>query len=138
MGPHLSPTVPHPTGISNEHSRRDTEPSLPDGDEARVVDNLGMARLWRHPKLQGVWAKQAGQCRRTRLLATLGEDDAADFRSYGGVGAGSFLHPGHWMKTMLGWAKSQNFLNDSHGLGSSLFSEFDFLNFAQFRNISQK
>ena len=46
-----------------------------------------------HPKLQGVWAKQAGQCRRTRLLATLGEDDAADFRSFGGVGAGSFLTP---------------------------------------------
>jgi hypothetical protein len=45
------------------------------------------------PKLQGTWAKEISASRREALLWALPEGDAADARSHGGPGAGSFLCP---------------------------------------------
>ena len=44
-------------------------------------------------KLQGIWAKEISESRREALLWALPEEDAADARSHGGPGAGSFLCP---------------------------------------------
>ena len=44
-------------------------------------------------KLQGSWSRELSSARREALLQAMTEEDAADARSHGGPGAGSFLLP---------------------------------------------
>ena len=60
------------------------------------------------PHLQRVWALEAGTCKRDRLLAGMGPEDATDLRSQGGVGAGGFLQP------YLGEERQCQVLPDAH------------------------
>ena len=43
--------------------------------------------------LQGIWGQEISACKREALLRGLSDEDAADVRSHGGPGAGSFLLP---------------------------------------------
>jgi hypothetical protein len=57
---------------------------------------LDWIRLFGEPvaKLQGTWAKEISHSRRESILRSMPDDeDAADARSHGGPGAGSFLLP---------------------------------------------
>ena len=47
----------------------------------------------RVPKMQSMLTKQAAEKQRNEVLALLSEDDACDFQSNGGTGAGAFLQP---------------------------------------------
>ena len=44
-------------------------------------------------KLKGVWGRELSACLREAVLRSLPDDQAADVRSHGGPGAGSFLLP---------------------------------------------
>ena len=55
--------------VSAAWDRAEAALRLQGANNGRPVDWVGFLHE-SHPKLQGVWAKQAGQCRRTRLLAT--------------------------------------------------------------------
>ena len=72
--------------------RAERELRLRGGNGSRALDWVQMFDQPVH-KLQGTWAKEISASRREAIISGLPEEDAADARSHGGPGAGSFLCP---------------------------------------------
>ena len=78
--------------LSSDLDRAERDLRLAGGNGSRPLDWTG----WfgeADSGLQGVWGREASACKREALLRDLGDEDAADLRSHGGPGAGSFLLP---------------------------------------------